>query len=518
MCDSRTRFLTTALGLACGFLLAACFAGTKSAPTPTAEPPTIATPAASPPPEEELTEVDNVPAPPVVWSGCGGGFECGTLAVPEDYAQPDGPAITLPLVRLPASDPDQRIGSLITNPGGPGASGVDFVRRAARSFFTDAMRAHFDIVGFDPRGVAGSDPAVDCIDDLDPLVDQDPSPNTPAELTADEAIVQQFVAGCSQRSGTLLAHVSTDDVARDLDLMRRALGDAQLTYAGYSYGTLIGALYAGMFPTRIRAMMLDAVVDPSLTPVEDTRAQIIGFEHALDAFLAQCSGDTGCAFHSGGDAGAAFDALMASIEQVPLTSGDGREVGPGLAWLGVAATLYSPESGWPALARALASARDDADGTLLASYADILTGRGRDGSYDNELEQRIAVNCVDLPHLTPEQTADLLADLATAAPRFGKNSGLAAPDPCDGWPVPPQRVPAPVRAHGAPPIMVVGTTGDPATPYQQAVSLAGQLESGALLTYRGEGHAASGRGIACIDDAEDAYIIDLRPPASGAEC
>jgi pimeloyl-ACP methyl ester carboxylesterase len=522
----RAMFRLGAL-LVCVACAAACSGG-EAKPPPTAAPTVAASPAASATAPAPVTPaatapagaggVDAAPAPPIDWSSCGGGFECGTVTVPEDYANAAAGTITLPVIRLPASDEAARLGSLVTNPGGPGASGVDFVRRAARSFFTSDIHARFDIVGFDPRGVGSSEPAIDCIDDLDPIVEEDPSPDTAAEVERENALAKVMADGCEQRSGNLLAHVSTADVARDLDVMRRALGDATLTYAGFSYGTLIGALYADMFPGRIRAMMLDGAVDPALSPKEDVRAQIVGFEKALDAFLADCSGDDACAFHSGGDAGGAFDALMAQIEAAPLPSDDGREVGPGLAWLGVAAALYDRDSGWPALASALASARDDGDGSLLASYADALSGRKRNGTYDNELEQRLAINCVDFPHLTPQETQDLLADLATAAPRFGKNSGLASADPCDYWPVPPQRAPSRVRAAGAPPIMVVGTTGDPATPYQQAVSLAGQLASGALFTYQGEGHTAYGKGVDCVNEAVDAYLIDVSAPAPGAGC
>ncbi len=466
----------------------------------------------------DTTRVDAIAAPPVAWTDCGGGFECGSIVVPLDYAQPNDATVRLPLIRLPAGDASSRIGSLVMNPGGPGASGVDFVRRAAKTFFTPALREHFDIVGFDPRGVGGSDPAVDCTDDLQAFVEEDPSPDSPAELEASVSIAKELAQGCALRSGVLLSHVSTADVARDMDVMRRALGDEKLTYAGFSYGTLIGALYADSFPTRIRSMVLDGAVDPSLPPKDDVRAQIVGFEQALDSFLADCSTDAKCAFHSGGNAGAAFDGLMASVDAAPLKASDGRAVGPGLAWLGVAASLYDQNSGWPALARALSQARDNGDGTLLARYADSVTGRRNNGSYDNEMEQRVAVNCVDFPHLTPRETSDLLADLAVAAPRFGKNSGLAAGDPCDYWSVPPQRVPARVTAAGAPPILVVGTTGDPATPFQQAVALAGQLRSGVLFTYRGEGHTAYGKGVKCVDNAVDAYLIELSAPGPDAGC
>jgi pimeloyl-ACP methyl ester carboxylesterase len=509
--------------VACAVLVSAC-SDEQAAPTPTPTPASSSTSVPTAPaveatlaPRDAAPNVDAVVVAPVAWEDCGAGFECGSLVVPQDYAHPDGATVTLSLIRLPASDTSARIGSLVTNPGGPGASGVDFVRRAAKSFFTRDVRARFDIVGFDPRGVGDSDPAVDCTDDLDALVDEDPSPDTDAEVQESATIAQDFARGCAQRSGDMLAHVSTADVARDLDVMRRALGDERLTYAGFSYGTLIGALYADAYPSRIRAMMLDGAVDPSLPPKDDVRAQIIGFEQALDSFLADCSSDGDCAFHSDGDAGGAFDALMANIEASPLPADDGRDIGPALAWLGVAASLYDRNSGWPALAHALSEARDG-DGTLLARFADVLSGRRSDGTYDNELEQRIAVNCVDFPHLTADETRELLADLAMSAPRFGANSGLASADPCDYWPTPPERTPARVRAAGAPPILVVGTTGDPATPYQQAVSLAGQLESGALFTYQGEGHTAYAKGVDCVNAAVDAYLIDVQAPAPGAGC
>jgi hypothetical protein len=263
--------------------------------------------------------------------------------------------------------------------------------------------------------------------------------------------------------------------------------------------------------------VLDGAVDPSLDAAEDARFQIIGFERALNGFLEWCSADDECAFHDAEATPARFDALMARIEREPLDA-DGREIGPGHAWFGVAGSLYDEASGWPALGRALNQADEDNDGTLLAIIAETLLGRRADGSWNNSVEARLAINCVDSRHLTEEETDALLAELRISAPRFGPNSGLASGDPCDYWPVPPQREAKPLRGPGAAPIVVVGTTGDPATPYEHAVALAEQLESGVLLTYVGEGHTAYRASNTCVADAVDAYLIDLTVPPDGTRC
>lgn len=456
-------------------------------------------------------------APPTIlaWESCSRGFECATIVVPLDYANPAAGTIALPLIRRPAADEENRIGSLLVNPGGPGVSGVDFVRGASTIFSAD-VRDRFDIVGWDPRGVAGSDPAVDCTDDLDAFVSGDPSPDNVEEQEQLNAYARALAEACAARSGALLPHLATENTARDMDRIRAALGDEKLTYFGYSYGTFLGAIYADLFPLNIRALVLDAAVDPSIGGAEDTKNQIVGFERALDAFLADCAADTDCAYYSGGDPGAAFDALMARIELAPIAGDESLEVGPGLAFLGVAGALYS-KSAWPALAEALAAA-EEGDGSALLSLSDFITGRIGPGSYNDELEQRIAIVCVDVERLTFDEKLALQQQLAVEAPRLGKPGIGPAGDACDFWPVPSQREPKAVTAPGAPPIVVIGTTGDPATPYQQAVSLAAQLSSGVLLTLVGEGHTAYGGRSDCIDDAVDAYLIDLVAPVDGLRC
>jgi pimeloyl-ACP methyl ester carboxylesterase len=449
------------------------------------------------------------------WENCGGGYECADITLPLDYDDASAGTITLPLIRRPSDSQNERIGSLLVNPGGPGVSGVDFVRSASLLFSAD-VRERFDVVGWDPRGVAGSDPAVDCVDDLDAYVSGDPSPEDVAEQQALNDAAQQLAQGCVERSGDVLPYLSTDYTARDMDRIRAALGDEKLTYFGYSYGTYLGAVYAELFPTHIRAMVLDAAADPSITAQQDTKNQVLGFEHAFDAFLADCARNPGCPYYSDGNPGAAFDALMDRLDTQPIAGDSTLDVGSGLAILGVASALYSEDS-WPVLADALAAA-EAGDGSQLLDLSSFITGRIGPGSYTDELEQRIAIICMDFERLTYDEKVQLIRELAVEAPRFGEAGIGPAGDPCDYWPVPSPSTPRRIEAPGSPPIVVIGTTGDPATPYQQAVSLAEQLSRGVLLTLVAERHTAYGGLTSCIDDAVDAYLIDLTPPPDGSRC
>jgi len=280
--------------------------------------------------------------------------------------------------------------------------------------------------------------------------------------------------------------------------------------------TVSSSIYAELFPTRVRALALDAVVDPSITAQEDAKNQTLGLEAALSAFLAECAADEGCAFYSGGDPAGAFDTLMAGLETLPIAGDGAIDVGPGVALLGVIAALYDAAE-WPQLAEALAAAQAG-DGSGLLFLSNFITGRIGPGSYTDELEQRLATVCVDSERLTREEKIDLVRELEAIAPRLGQGGVGPAGDPCDFWPAPSLREPMRITATGAPPILVLGTTGDPITPYRQAESLAGQLSSGVLLTLVGEKHTAYGGGNACIDDAVDAYLIDLVVPPTGMRC
>ncbi|WP_243717179.1 alpha/beta hydrolase [Actinomadura darangshiensis] len=453
------------------------------------------------------------------WKGCGSGFECATVQVPLDYSKPSGEKVGLSVIRLPAEDKSSRIGSLLTNPGGPGGSGVDFVRQAARAFGDD-LRRRFDIVGFDPRGVAASDP-VKCNTgpQLDEFFATDASPDDQNETNklGDEG--KAFAQRCKTKAGTELPYVGTMYAARDMDVLRAALGDNKLTYYGASYGTYLGASYAEQFPKNIRALVLDGAVDPKLSSTELLIEQAKGFETALRAFADDCVKSGGCPF--GNSADAVIDkvaSFLTATDKKPLSnSRDSRKVTESLAVMGIARALYVKEY-WPVLRQALTQAMQKSDGTYLLALADEMVERKADGSYSNQTDANMAVNCVDKPNPPNLATyGKAAAEAKKVAPRFGPFvvwGGL----PCVYWPVQTKQEPKPVTAKGAPPIVVIGTIRDPATPYKWAQSLADQLSSGVLLTYDGDGHTAYLQGNSCITKATDDYLITADPPKDGTTC
>ena len=454
------------------------------------------------------------------WSSCGGDFQCSTLTVPLDYADPDGETIELSVLRSPATS-DDPVGSLLVNPGGPGGSAVEYAR-AARSVATEKVLERYDIVGVDPRGVGESTP-IDCVDDaeLDDYLSVDPSPDDDDEIAALQAAIEEFNEGCVQTSGDLLPHIGTPDVARDMDVLRAALGDEKLTYLGKSYGTFLGAVYADLFPERVGRLVLDGAIDPALSGDAVALGQAQGFEQALDSFLTWCV-DEGCSI--GEDKDSAREALATLIDRVdsePLDTGDDeRPLNQSLAMYGVILPLYlSADEGYPTLDTALDLAINEDDGSLLLTLADLYLDRSSDGVYNgNQNEVITAVNCFDRPEsITVEQAEAKLPEYEAASPMFGSFlawGGLA----CSSWPVPSTSAPAPIAATGAAPILVVGTTGDPATPYPWAQALAEQLESGVLLTYEGSVHTAYLSGSSCIDEAVDAYLLDGTVPDEGLTC
>lgn len=451
----------------------------------------------------------------VGWHGCGA-IQCATLSVPLDAARPNGPHISLALARRPASG--QRVGALLTNPGGPGASGVDLVRQAG-SVFSSKLRNNFDIVSWDPRGTGASAP-VRCDVDLDAFFAIDHSPDNAAEVQQNVDEAKALAASCARGSGGLLRHVSTLDTVRDMDAIRAALGDQRVTYLGFSYGTYLGALYADHYPTRVRAMVLDGAVDPSLPYAQGTLTQALGFEHALDAFLSACASTTQCGFATRGNPAVALNDVLRSIdaESLPaMVSGEHRTLGPGETDLGVATALYAGKQGWPVLAQALTRAAQG-DGSGLLQLSDTYTERQPGGHYSNEILAFYAISCTDTPSPRTAAEVERLADASRpGAPHFGPaNFWLGLP--CTYWPAPATLLSAPVHATGAPPIVVVGTSNDPATPLSGARALASQLSSGRLLVYQGEGHTAYGRGSGCVQDAVDRYLVSLVPPKDGTRC
>jgi pimeloyl-ACP methyl ester carboxylesterase len=500
-------------------LVTACSPATPSPTPPTASvvaiPSSVADPSAGA--SSSPSSSPDFPVSRARWSDCGNGFQCAQVRVPRDYAAPTKGTLNVAMVRLAATDKASRIGSLFINPGGPGGSGVDFVRDGASSLFPAGLRKRFDIVGFDPRGV-NSSTAIRCIDNLDGQAALDPSPDDAAELTALVASARDYAGECGKRNDTTLPYLSTDAVARDLDSLRAAVGDDKLTYLGFSYGTLIGSTYADLFPDHIRAMVLDGAIDPSLD-LEGLRAgQAKGFETELRSFLDDCAARTSCAFHEGGRSRQVFESLTASIDKKPLPATklhSPRVIGPGIASYAVLAALYS-KAAWPTLAQALELAHHG-DGSIMLLISDPYRGRKPNGSYSNEHDAYTGNTCLDFPAPTDVATYSAWAKgFEASAPDFARM--IAYNDlPCAFWPVPAQRTPKPASAPGAPPIVVVGSTGDPATPYAWAVALAKQLDSGVLVTRNGEGHTGY-EFSDCVKAAVDTYLLDLTAPKAGLTC
>jgi pimeloyl-ACP methyl ester carboxylesterase len=454
------------------------------------------------------------------WRPCDHGFQCARLLVPFDYNRPAWRRFSLPVIKLPATGPAKRIGSLVVNPGGPGGSGIQYAQ-AARTQVSAAVRAKFDVAGFDPRGVGGSVPAMNCLNgpQLDKFFETSDSPASAAQLATIVKQSKLFVRGCERNSGALLRYVGTANAARDMDVLRAALGDAKLTYLGKSYGTYLGTWYAQLFPTHVRALVLDGAVDPTESALNMNVVQAQGFQVALASFIDNCLHLSACPLGHGGSVAAGtarLDAILAGAGRKPLTSQVTGQ--PGVAPLllnGIAAALYS-KSYWPYLREGLTAALAG-NGTILVELGDLLVERNQNGKYSNLTAAEIAVNCVDRPwprSLGAWRSAAAAA--AKAAPLFGEPL-MWGSLPCAYWPVRPVS-PSRLRAAGAPPILVVGTTRDPATPFRWAHTLAHDLASGVLLGWNGDGHTAYMVNSSCVDSTVDSYLINLAVPRNGTIC
>jgi pimeloyl-ACP methyl ester carboxylesterase len=446
-------------------------------------------------------------------------FECGTLTVPVDYRDPTGETIDLALLKVPAADQDARVGSLVINPGGPGASGVEYASYA-RAAFRDPILDAFDVVGFDPRGTGDSDP-VDCLSDsaLDTYLNGDPVPDDRAAETAFGQEREAFWQGCADNSDDVLGHITTVEAARDMDVLRSALGENQLTYFGASYGTQLGATYADLFPAQVGRFVLDGAVDLRLDPRESALRQAGGFETALRSFLQSCVDAGDCDLGDSVDAGlATITDLLASLATDPVPTADSdRPLTEGAAFNGISAALYSQDT-WSFLQQGLTSARDG-DGTLLQAIGDAQSGRQPDGTYATNLYEAFpAISCLDNPYsVAPDQVAAQVPDFVAASPTFGEAFawGMVA---CRGITDQATEKDRSITAAGAAPIVVVGTTRDPATPYSGAVSMAEQLESAVLVTRDGDGHTGYNQGNDCVDEAIESYLVDDVVPQDGLTC
>jgi len=450
------------------------------------------------------------------WSACGDRLDCTKVTVPVDWAAPSGSTFQLAVIRHRATG--KKIGSLFTNPGGPGVSGVKDLKERVVPEFGSALQSAFDLVSWDPRGTGDSSP-VKCLPNsaLDHFWSEDSTPDNPQEISQYVEDAKKFAAACQANTGPLLQHIDTISTAKDMDVLRAVVGDDVFSYIGASNGTYLGAWYAELFPWRVGRMVLDGVVDPSLSGPQFAEGQALGFSRALRAFVDDCLRNQGCPFKgTRADAYAQLGRLVDQVDAQPLRTDSGRPLTQALFDTGVLMGMYSQQL-WPAVTKALNEAFKG-NGTTMLILADAYLERDAKGVYGQTLQAYYTIECLDHPDArTIDQIAADSARLKAAYPPFGDVLGWGQV-PCEVWPfqgdVPAQKI----TADGAKPILVVGTTDDPATPYEWAKSLASQLSSGRLLTRKGQGHTAYQNGSACTDTAIEHYLVSGTLPAAGTVC
>jgi pimeloyl-ACP methyl ester carboxylesterase len=472
-------------------------------------------PAATEPPSPELAPFYSQE---LEWSDCESGKECAKLTVPIDYQDPDAGTIELALLKAPAEDPDARVGSLVVNPGGPGAPGTQ-TANDAESYFGDPLRESYDIIGFDPRGTGDSDP-VDCLSDadLDAFISADPAPDDPGEDEEYADSLTDFYQGCVDSSDALIGHVSTNEAARDMDVLRAALREPTLTYLGFSYGTRLGATYAELFPDKVGRFVLDGATDPALSLRQSILNQAGGFQLALESYIQDCIDGGDCFLGDTVQGGLdKISGLLDQIDDDPLpTNEEDRDLEIGNAFYGLVVPLYSKDN-WPYLTQGLQQAFDG-DGSTLLLLSDFYGSRENGQYTDNSLEAIYAINCLDDPtSIEPGQVRANYADFKKVSPTFGEVFAWSLLN-CRGLQVKPEYKPLKIHAEGAAPIVVIGTTRDPATPYAEAVALAKELDSGVLVSRDGDGHTAYNKGNPCIDTAVEDYLIEGTVPKDGLKC
>jgi pimeloyl-ACP methyl ester carboxylesterase len=445
---------------------------------------------------------------PLSWTDCGIG-KCTRVKVPIDYANPRGETLQLAVKVVPALGSGAR--SLFLNPGGPGASGLRYADYLAGKISPE-VREHYDLVNVDPRGVGDSTP-VDCVSEsaFAEFAASDPDPDTPAEIKTFREEHRQLGDACKRRSGDVAAHVSTEEVARDFDVLRALLGQQKLDWFGFSYGTAIGATYATLFPHRVGRMVLDGPVDPSEGVIDAGLSQAVGFQRALRAYVDDCTGRWRCPLgRNESKAMRRIADLLESLDRHPLRTDDpDRKLTQGLAFYGIAKPLYSKAT-WISLSNAFDAALQG-DGSVLARLADAYFQEANGEAF-------LVVSCLDA------RDQPTVADVEAAEPRFVRASPVFGRAlawgslGCSDWPIEATHPQIDIDGKTSAPILIVATTGDPATPYESAKALAKQLSSSVLLTRVGDGHTAYASGDNCIDDFVDDYLVSGKPPAKGTVC
>lgn len=439
------------------------------------------------------------------------GIQCARLQVPLDYENPDAGTISVGLLRRPAAEQGRRVGSLVVNPGGPGGSGMAHVANMQPN---NPVSKRFDVVGFDPRGVGASQPRVQCLTDAE----RDAQRLRPKGETANAVETENrfFVEKCAERSGVdLLRNVGTRDVVRDVDVLRGALGENKLSYLGYSYGTRIGTLYAEMFPRNVRAMVLDGAVEANGDRVAASARQAQGFDESFQRFAGWCAQRDCPIGRDTGTAESKFRQMIEPLKKTPLQVGD-RKLSHSDANTAIIQAMYSDRL-WETALKGLQELKQNKGNTLL-QLADQYLGRAQDGTYSRIQDAFVAIRCVDEPPI--KDRATLESNRRRLLELLGNDTiptDETALGPCAFWPAPHTSEPHAPNVNGAPQVLVISTTGDPATPYQSGVDLA-QALGARLLTYNGNQHTAFLANIGCVDSVGTNYLVDLRLPETDSAC
>ena len=458
----------------------------------------------------------------VEWESCGTRILCGSLLVPTNWDDPGAGSLSL-AVAYRAADIAKPLGSIIFNPGGPGASGYDWIVQSVDYLGTKNLRSKFNIVGFDPRGVGKSEPRVKCFDakQTDSLLYEDNGLplGSPQDIAATRKLLSKFAKSCLKNTGPSMAYLDTVSAAKDMDVLRAVMGEKHLDYLGFSYGSLLGQTYAAIFPKTVNRMVIDGVIDPTVSDAEQSVIQLKGFDLALRNYLADCLSSADCPFQGTvSQALTKIKTLLRSLETAPIPTQDGRMLNAWSANTGLIMPLYS-EDYWPQLSQAFAEAFEG-DGTTFINLADTYNDRDATGKYlTNLMEANIAISCLDSRQPSDASSmAKQNARMLAASPTLGRYWQFGALT-CEPWPFPVAKHPTDYTAKGSKPILVIGTTGDPATPYTQAVAVADHiLSNGHLVTYNGEGHTAYGRSNECVANTVDNYFIKGSVPTEDPNC